>query len=193
MATVTVNKSNVTTGKPKVTGALFRAPLGTKLPTDASSELDAAFKALGYASEAGVTSRKTISSHTIPAWGGEEVLTEQDGETDVLTVTCIEAINPEVLKAVHGDGSVTGTLAAGLSVSVGGEMQEHKAWVIDMILRGGVLKRIVLPNAIVTDVGDVTYNGKDAVSYPLTIKADPDTVADAKGIHRNHYEYFKGN
>ena len=37
---------NVTTGKPKKGGAIFRAPLGTTLPVDAKSALDPAFKRL---------------------------------------------------------------------------------------------------------------------------------------------------
>lgn len=47
--------ANVTAAKPKIGGAVFRAPLGTTLPTDTSSALDAAFMCLGYVSEDGVT------------------------------------------------------------------------------------------------------------------------------------------
>ena len=38
---------NVTAGKPKKGGAVFRAPVGTALPTDTTTQLNEAFKALG--------------------------------------------------------------------------------------------------------------------------------------------------
>ena len=37
---------NVTTAKPKIDGAIYSAPKGTTLPTDAKTALDAAFKPL---------------------------------------------------------------------------------------------------------------------------------------------------
>ena len=39
--------TNVSTGKPNKSGAIFFAPLGTALPTSADAEKDEAFKALG--------------------------------------------------------------------------------------------------------------------------------------------------
>ena len=38
------NKDNVSTGKPKVGGAVFTAAAGSTLPTDATTALDEAFK-----------------------------------------------------------------------------------------------------------------------------------------------------
>ena len=46
---------NVTTAKPKVSGEVFYAPLGTTLHTDATTPLDTKFKNLGYVSEDGFT------------------------------------------------------------------------------------------------------------------------------------------
>lgn len=58
---------NVTVGKPKKGGAIYRAPLGTALPTDAKSELDQAFKALGYCGEDGLVNANSPESDNIKA------------------------------------------------------------------------------------------------------------------------------
>ena len=73
MATGGNTSTNVTAGKPKITGAVFVAPLGTTIPTDATSALDNAFKCCGYISDAGVVNTNTASTTAVKAWGGDTV------------------------------------------------------------------------------------------------------------------------
>ena len=103
--------TNVSTGKPKVGGAIYRAPLGTALPTDANLE-------------------------------------------------------------------------KGLTVKANGKELDAGVWVIDMIMRGGILKRVVIPNGTITEVGDVTYADESAVGYEVTVTAVPDSAGNT------HYEYM---
>ena len=185
MAKTNTNKAeNVSVGKPKVGGAIFRAPAGTALPTDAKSALNAAFASVGYISDSGVVNSNSPSSDSIKAWGGDTVGNYQTEKPDTFKFTMLESLRDTVLKAVYGDSNVTGTLTSGLTVKANSTEQESCAWVIDTILNGGYLKRLVIPSAKVTAVGDITYVDNQPIGYEVTLSAAPDSSGNT------HYEYL---
>lgn len=179
------NVNNVTTGKPKIGGAIYRAPVGTELPKDAKTALNEAFKAMGYLSEDGLTNSNSPDTDTVKAWGGDTVVVVQNGKDDTFQGTFIEALNTEVLKMVYGDKNVTGEIATGITVKANADEAESYAYVIDMVMRNKTLKRVVLPSAKVAEVGDVTYSDGDVVGYAVTLNAAPDTDGNT------HYEYIQ--
>lgn len=179
-----VNASNITVGKPKIGGAVYTAVLGTAVPTDAKSELNAAFKSLGYCSDDGIKNKATSSSDTINAWGGDTVLDVDKEFTDEFTITLLESLNTDVLKEVFGQSEVSGDTETGVTVDVKANTRGYRALVVDMVLaEGTMLKRIVVPECKLTEVGEVTYKDDDAVAYECTFKARPDD----KGSYHKEY------
>ncbi|MGT2963852.1 phage tail protein [Streptococcus acidominimus] len=179
------NVTNVTAAKPKIGGAIYSAPLGTALPTDATSSLDAAFEGLGYVSEDGMKNSNSPSSENIKAWGGNTVNSVQKEKEDTFSYTLIEALNVAVLKEVYGPDNVTGTLADGLTIKSNSKELPAHVIVVDMLLQGGVAKRIVIPNGKVSELGEIIYADGENVGYETTVQALPDSSGNT------HYEYMK--
>lgn len=176
---------NVSVGKPKIGGAIHYAPVGTELPNSVTAELDTAFSAMGYISDDGVTNSSNIESEKIKAWGGDVVLAIQTGKEDTFQFALIESLNENVLKAVHNAENVSGSLSTGITIKVNGTEQSQAAWVIDMIMTNGILKRIVIPKGQISEIGDVVYKEDTPVSYEITLTCLPDENENT------HYEYIQ--
>lgn len=180
------NTANVSTGKPKKAGAIFRAPKGTTLPTTASAALDNAFAHLGYCSEDGLTNNNSMEMDSIKAWGGDTVLYFQSGKEDTFGFTLIEALNEDVLKTVYGEDNVIVDSQTGeITIKANSSELEEASYVVDMILTNDALKRIVIPAGKVTEVGEITYKDDEAIGYETTLSCTPDDAGNT------HYEYIK--
>lgn len=174
----------VTNAKPKTGGSVHVAPLGTTLPTDATTALAAAFESLGYISEDGITNSTTRESASIKEWGGSTVLNPQTEFEATYKMTLLDSVDLNVLKAVFGSANVTGTLATGITVKVNADELDEQSWAIDMVLNGGAVERDIIPSGKITEVGDIQYVADDAVMFEVTITTHPDSSGN------NAYKYL---
>lgn len=178
--------AKVSTGKPKVAGAVFRAPKGTTLPTDAATALASAYEDMGYISEDGVTNTNSPNTEKIKAWGGQVVLIVSTEKPDTFKLTFLESLNSNVLETVYGEDNVTVNAQSGtISVLANADELDEYVYVIDVAMRGGAMKRIVIPDGALSDLGDIVYKDDSAVGYEVTLDAMPDSSGN------NHYEYIK--
>lgn len=179
------DSSLASVAKPVAAGAISSGTTKTTLPTDATTNLATGFVKLGYVSEDGLTNGIDTDVENIKAWGGDTILTVRTSRTETFKFTLVQALDVDVLKEVYGQDNVTGDLTTGITVKHNGKELPRRAFVIDMLMTGNAVKRIVVPAGQVTEVGDVTYVDGTAVGYETTVTCFPDAQGNTV------YEYIK--
>lgn len=184
------SSANVTFSKPGASanksGYIWVAPMGTAIPTSATTELDAAFVGLGYLSEDGLTEPASFEpGDDIVAAGGDTVAQADPTFSKTWTGTCIEALNEDLLKVAYGSANVTVTAATSTSDgSIAIKEQagtiEHHVIVIDEMLKGGRKRRNVMPDATFLITGDISHVHTALVNFEFTINAYPTATAPAQ-------------
>ena len=176
------SSANVTFSKPGTSanksGYIWVAPLGTAIPTDATTELDKAFVGLGYLSEDGLTEPASFTAgDDIVAAGGDTVAQADPTFSKTWTGTCIEALNEDLLKVANGSANVTVTPANTTDGSITIKEQagdiEHHVIVIDEMLKGGRKRRNVMADATFLITGDISHVHTALVNFEFTITAYP--------------------
>ena len=177
------DQTKVSFGKPKATGAIYVAPKGTAVPTDATTALPVAFKGMGYASEDGLVNATEADNSTVHAWGGDKVLEGQTTFAEMFTVNLIET-NVNTLELYYGEDNVTVT-GENIKITQNKAELPEAVVVFEMVMTGGRIKRIILPRGRITDrSGELAYKDGDAISYPAVFVAFPDADGNT------HTEYI---
>lgn len=176
------NVANITSSNPGRNGVFFRAPVGTALPTNASSDLDPLFVDQGIVGEDGVAQAITRDTEDVKAYGGDTVYTLQTDYGQEFTLTVYESTNVPTLRTVFGDSNVTET-SEGLKVVHNKTRLPRSSAVFEHLIDQGV-KRQVAEQAQVVSVGDIVNVHSDIVKYELTIKLYPDAEGNLL------YEYY---
>jgi hypothetical protein len=166
-----------------VTGAVYRAPAGTALPTSATGVLDTNFWDVGYISTDGIQTSISTDTNDIQAWQNGDILrTVMTSHNYTVSFTMMETNETSLglyyNAFTHGAGAASGTaLVKGV--------QGYRGSFVINVVDGTQNLRIVLPDAQVTERGDISYVNGDAIQYPVTLTAYPDASGN-KG-----YLYFE--
>lgn len=165
---------NVSVGKGVVGGYLFAAPSGTTLPNDYSTALGDAFINLGYVTDDGATFSTDAESSTFKDLNGDDIATSNGGRTRTLNVQLAE-VKADTLKEVFGQSAVTVGNGGDITIAHNNNDMPHRVIVMELVLRNGRKWRRVLPDAQITEWGDLTVLYSDLVAFDITFTLNGET------------------
>jgi hypothetical protein len=175
----------VTVGAAAATGAIFVAPNGTALPTDATTQLTAEYTLLGFTSDAGVQISESSSNQSIRAWEARaevyNVRTEYTESVSFMPIQC----NADVAKLTWGDDMVVVGSNGALTAKHHGKTMEPVLIVIETTPREGIVKRFC-QKAQLTERGEQTMDGTQVDGRQLTFN----NLADENGVTCYEYTAF---
>lgn len=165
-------------------GGVYVGDVGTTLPTDTTTTLASGFAALGYISTDGVTHSLNVTTTEHKVWGGTVVAVTREGSVEKIKFKVVDIESVEAWGLAYGEA--TGTLSTGITIkSKEDGTRPTKSYVVDMLLKNNIRKRLVIPCGMVSAVGDVVYKDNELIGVELEVTA----MADASGY--TSYEYIK--
>ena len=178
----TMNAAQVTVGAAAATGAIFVAPKGTTLPTDATTALGNTFVLLGFTSDEGVQISEDGNTETIHAWEGRVAVYNVRTEyTESVSFTPIQC-NADVAKLTWGDDKVVVGANGALAIKHHGGTLEPVVIAIETTPREDIVRRYVGTFQL-SERGEITLDGTQVDGRQLTF----DAIPDANGV--TMYEY----
>ena len=177
------NTDNVSSAKGVKGGYIFRAPVGTTLPTDIETTLDPAFKVLGFISEDGYVESLETDSEDIVDMNGDLMDSPQTSRVESAQFTLAE-IKAETLKVQYGDENVTDANGV-ISVKHNGDSVTTSAYVLELLLKNGRRWRKVVPKGQSSELDDLTIAVGELSARAITMKY----LTDDQG--NTCYDYFE--
>lgn len=177
------NTDNVSSAKGVKGGYIFRAPVGTTLPTDIKTTLDPAFKVLGFISEDGYVESLETDSEDITDMNGDLMDSPQTSRVESAQFTLAE-IKAETLKVQYGDDNVTDEGGI-ISVKHNGDSVTTSAYVLELVLKNGRRWRKVVPKGQSSELDDLTIAVNELCARAITMKY----LTDDEG--NTCYDYFE--
>lgn len=177
------NPSNVYVAQPAANGAIWSAPIGTNIPTNATSDLPSGFVCLGLISTDGITNKPEFDVGEIKAYGKKVVKKITNSFGEYFEFTPIET-NSNVLAEQWGDDNVTVDANGNISVKHNAKEKPPRIYVIETLLGDNMVERDVIPRGRVIEVGEKKYADEDPLAASMKIDCEVDSTGNTS------YSYF---
>ena len=195
MAETMLDASNVGIAKGREGGYACVAPAGTdpttyidmtKTLAELCKQTSSALKSLGYISEDGVTVTTDTDTDDKTDWSGVTIVSPLTSYSESVQATFLES-RDSVLKTVYGDANVTSSEGT-TTVRHNKNFTAAHMFVFDCVVSDTKVKRIVIPNGVISERDDMEMNNSDLAGYTPTIKCLPSTFFDGDCMREYIYD-----
>ena len=157
-------------------GQLYSAPVGTALPANESSALNAAFVGHGYHSEDGVSVNQSLELIRLGAWQSKkDIRRERDAETFRVTANLLQW-NDANLPLAFGGGAVTEPTPNHYKYvpPASNEALDERAFIVDVV-DGLSILRFVIPRGCVVEAVESSFTRNAFGQLPIAVEdMEPD-------------------
>lgn len=152
-------------------GAIWKAPTGTTLPTDSTTAYGTGWVNLGWISEGGFEIENAKKTKTVMAWQSVEVV--RLVTTSVERSVKFEALesNKETVGLAWGGATITAGSGSTYTIDLP-DPQANSEFIIGIDwFDGSTTQRILVKRAVLKTLPKLKYNRSDAISYGFEVSA----------------------
>jgi hypothetical protein len=153
-------------------GQVYVAPVGTPLPVNPTTALNAAFTGLGFVTEDGVSLSVSPEIQDFGAWQSRQPVRRELTAQEVLASFALEQWNETTVPLAFGGGEVTSpsTGVYRYELPSGNLALDERSLVIDSI-DGDRHMRFVIPRGNITDAVETSLQRTELSVLPIAFKA----------------------
>ena len=160
---------NPTAVRVGITGKVYVAPVGTALPTDVTTNLNAAFQSVGFISEDALTESLAITTERLRAWQRPVGIRTLTTEVEWTFAFGMLETSPLALDLYYGLDDGTTVTSGVAKTSINAFPQSIQRSMVIEIEDGDVTTRYVIPVAEIGDREEVTHNLSEGTIWGVTV------------------------
>jgi hypothetical protein len=151
-----------------VTGKVYVGPLGTALPDDVTTPLNAAFESVGFISEDALTEALSITTERLRAWQRPVGIRSLTTEVEWTFEFGMLETSPLVLDLYYGGAETTVDTGVATTGILAWPTSTQRAMVIE-IEDGDVITRYAIPVVEIGDREEVNHTNTEGTIWGVTV------------------------